>query len=55
MSVGQQWSTVIKAFSESGIEKTVKDALLADQLLLDQSDVAKLKSATCKSLSAGPE
>lgn len=52
MSVGQQWSTVVKAFAQSGIDQATKDKLLAEQSEIDKSDVCKLKTATCKSLSA---
>lgn len=55
MSTVQKWSTVVKAFTQRGIDQGIKDKLLAERNELDKSDTGKLKNATCKSLAANKE
>lgn len=55
MTIGQQWSAVVKAFTLDDLSEEEKEAIFAKQNEKDSSDTAKLKRFTCNSLKAGKE
>jgi hypothetical protein len=52
MSVGQEWSTVIKAFALKRLTLEEKEAIFEAQRIKDPSDTAKNHRLTCNSLIA---
>lgn len=55
MTVGQQWSAVVKAFTIKDMSIEEKEAIFSKQNEKDSSDTAKLKRHTCNSLKASKE
>lgn len=55
MTVGQKWSTVVKAFTLKTLTIEEKEALFESQRLEDPTDTAKNKRFTCDSLKATKE
>lgn len=55
MTVGQQWSTVVKAFMIPELSLQEKEKLFEDQKTKDPSDTAKLKRHTCDAIKANKE
>lgn len=54
-TIGQQWSTVVKAFTLPDLAIEEKEALFADQEKLDPSDTAKNHRKTVDGLRSTPE
>jgi hypothetical protein len=52
MTVGQKWSTVVKAFTLPDLTIEQKEAIFEAQKALDPSDTAKNKRFTCDALKA---
>ena len=52
MTVGQKWSTVVKAFTMTTLSLEQKEAIFEGQRAEDPSDTAKNKRFTCDSLKA---
>jgi len=55
MTVGQQWSTVVKAFSLKDLSVEQKEEFFARQAKIDSSDTMKSKRLTCDALKATKE
>lgn len=55
MTVVQEWSTVVGAFTLKDLTIEQKEELFASQKQKDSSDTAKLKRYTCDSLKATKE
>jgi aminopeptidase N len=55
MTVGQQWSTIVKSFTLKDWTVEQKEELFAKQAAVDTSDTQKSKRATCDSLKASDE
>lgn len=55
MTVGQRWSTVVKAFTLPKLSIEEKEAIFEAQKALDPSDTAKNKRFTCDALKATEE
>lgn len=55
MTIGQKWSTVVKAFTLPDLSIEEKEALFEAQKALDPSDTAKNKRFTCDALKATEE
>ena len=55
MTVGQQWTAVVKAFTLPDLTIEEKQAIFEAQRLRDPSDTAKNKRFTCDSLKATVE
>jgi hypothetical protein len=55
MTVGQKWSTVVKAFTLPDLTIEQKEAIFEAQKALDPSDTAKNKRFTCDALKATEE
>lgn len=54
-TIGQQWSTVVKAFTLTDLTLEEKEKLFADQEKIDSSDTAKNNRRTCDSLKSTDE
>lgn len=52
MTIGQKWSTVVKAFTLNDLTIEQKEAIFENQKAEDNSDTAKNKRFTCDSLKA---
>lgn len=52
MTVGQKWSTVVKAFTLPDLTVEEKEAIFEAQRIEDPSDTAKNKRFTCDALKA---
>jgi hypothetical protein len=52
MTVGQKWSTVVKAFTLPDLSIEEKEAIFEAQKIEDPSDTAKNKRFTCDALKA---
>ena len=52
MTIGQQWATVVKAFTLHDLSPEEKEKIFEEQRFIDNSDTAKLKRATCDALKA---
>ena len=55
MTIGQQWGTVVKAFTLECLSLDEKEDMFEHQKKLDNSDTSKLKRATCNALKANRE
>jgi hypothetical protein len=55
MTLGQRWSTVVKAFTLPDLSLEQKEAIFEAQRLKDPSDTAKNKRLTCDALKATEE
>lgn len=55
MTIGQKWSTVVKAFTMQSLSLEQKEAIFETQRAEDPSDTAKNKRFTCDSLKANEE
>lgn len=55
MTIGQEWSAVVKAYTISGLGLADKEAIFKAQHEKDSSDTAKLKRHTCDALKANHE
>ena len=55
MTIGQQWGTVVKAFTLECLSLDEKEEMFEHQKKLDNSDTSKLKRATCNALKANRE
>ncbi len=55
MTVGQKWSTVVKAFTLSFLSPEQKEAIFESQRAEDPSDTAKKYRCTCDSLKSTEE
>lgn len=55
MSVGQKWSTVVKAFTVKSLSLEEKENIFAEQEKEDPSDTAKKYRCTCDSLKSSEE
>lgn len=51
-TIGQQWSTVVKAFTLPDLSLEEKEKLFAEQEKIDSSDTSKNNRKTCDSLKA---
>lgn len=54
-TLGQQWSTVIKAYTLADLTPEEKEAIFADQEKIDPSDTAKNNRKTVEALRSTPE
>jgi hypothetical protein len=55
MTVGQQWSTVVKAFTIKDLSIEEKEKIFQEQAARDPSDTAKNYRLTCDGLKASKE
>jgi len=55
MTVGQEWSTVVKAFAMKTLTMEEKEAIFEAQRVKDPSDTAKNHRFTCDALIASKE
>lgn len=52
MTIGQEWSAVVTAFTLKDLSNEEKEAIFASQHEKDKSDTSKLKRYTCDALKA---
>ena len=55
MTIGQEWTAVVKAFSIKELSIEEKEKLFELQKSKDSSDTSKLKRYTCDALKANKE
>lgn len=55
MTIGQEWHTIVKAFTLNDMPEEEKEALFKTQNEKDSSDTAKLKRYTCDAIKGNKE